>query len=96
VERKTIDLLLHLENDRLSKERSQTAVLGLEGGEALLAMFNNTDDGLAEDSRSAVVDTIIESVRVAVEVAMELEKVIAVRTAQDWPWKGWSMPRIAQ
>ena len=44
MEEEIVDLLLalKLENDGLSKEGSKSAALGLEGGEVLLAMLDNT------------------------------------------------------
>lgn len=79
MEEKARNLLLHLEHDGLSKEAGQTAILGLEGGEELLAAFDNTDEVLSGDSRNIVVATTIGILGVPVEV----EGVTVVPTMHD-------------
>jgi len=87
MERKTINLLLalKLENDGLSKEGGESAVLGLKVEEALLAMLGKTDDVLADGSRGAEVDRVVVSAEPAAEVAGEVGKIMAVKILQDWP-----------
>lgn len=79
MEEKARSLLLHLEHDGLSKKAGQTAILGLEGGEELLAAFDNTDEVLSGDSRKIVVATTIGTV----EVPVEVERVTVVWTMHD-------------
>lgn len=58
-------------------------------------MFEGTDEGLEDDSESAVVDTVIELVGFAFEAVVNVTKVMAVTKVQDWPWMDWSMQRSA-